>query len=61
MAITLIKGRPGAGKSYECVVHHILPSIKDGRKVVTNIPLNIDYFALTYGEKVRDSFRDCTV
>ncbi|MFL9787641.1 zonular occludens toxin domain-containing protein [Vibrio cyclitrophicus] len=54
MAITLIKGRPGAGKSYECVVHHILPSIKDGRKVVTNIPLNIDHFALTYGEKVRD-------
>ncbi len=54
MSITLIKGRPGAGKSYECVVHHILPSIKDGRKVVTNIPLNVDHFAFIYGEHVRD-------
>ncbi|KQH83602.1 hypothetical protein AMR76_22045 [Vibrio furnissii] len=54
MSIALIKGRPGAGKSYECVVHHILPSIKDGRKVVTNIPLNVDHFAFIYGEHVRD-------
>ncbi|POC64937.1 hypothetical protein VV7356_24190 (plasmid) [Vibrio vulnificus] len=54
MSITLIKGRPGAGKSYECVVHHILPSIKDGRKVVTNIPLNIDHFAFIYGDEVRE-------
>ncbi|ELI5732291.1 hypothetical protein RRK63_000943 [Vibrio fluvialis] len=54
MAITLIKGRPGAGKSYECVVHHILPSIKDGRKIVTNIPLNVDHFTFIYGEHVRD-------
>ena len=53
MAITLIKGRPGAGKSYECVVHHILPSLKEGRKVVTNIPLNIDHFVLVLGERVR--------
>lgn len=54
MSITLIKGRPGSGKSYECVVYHIIPSIKDGRKVVTNIPLNVDHFALIYGEQVRD-------
>lgn len=54
MAITLIKGRPGAGKSYECVVHHILPSLKEGRKVVTNIPLNIDHFVLCLGEHVRE-------
>ncbi|MBV7262334.1 hypothetical protein KCG43_10060 [Photobacterium sp. WH24] len=53
MSITLIKGRPGAGKSYECVVHHILPSIKEGRKVVTNIPLNIEHFNLVLGEDVR--------
>ncbi len=53
MAITLIKGRPGAGKSYECVVHHILPSLKEGRKVVTNIPLSVDHFALVLGEHVR--------
>lgn len=54
MAITLIKGRPGAGKSYECVVHHILPSIKEGRKVVTNIPLNVEHFIFIYGEEVRE-------
>lgn len=54
MAITLIKGRPGSGKSYECVVHHILPNLKQGRKVVTNVPLNIDQFALVLGEQVRD-------
>lgn len=54
MAITLIKGRPGSGKSYECVVHHILPVLKDGRKVVTNVPLNVDHFVLVLGEEVRD-------
>lgn len=54
MAITLIKGRPGSGKSYECVVHHILPNLKQGRKVVTNVPLNIDQFVLVLGEQVRD-------
>ena len=54
MAITLIKGRPGAGKSYECVVNHILPSLKEGRKVVTNIPLNVDHFAKVIGPHVKD-------
>ena len=54
MAITLIKGRPGAGKSYECVVHHVLPALKEGRKVVTNLPLNIDHFVLVLGDKVRE-------
>lgn len=54
MSITLIKGRPGAGKSYECVVHHIIPALKDGRKVVTNIPLNIDHFVRIFGHSVKD-------
>lgn len=54
MAITLIKGRPGAGKSYECVVHHILPTLRDGRKVVTNIPVNIERFVTILGDQVRD-------
>lgn len=54
MSITLIKGRPGAGKSYECVVHHILPALKDGRKVVTNIPLNVEHFVRIFGHSVKD-------
>lgn len=53
MAITLVKGRPGAGKSYEVVVNHIIPNVKEGRKVVTNIPLNIDHFVLIFGESVK--------
>ena len=31
------EGLPGAGKSYEAIVFHILPSIKAGRNVITNI------------------------
>ncbi|MDW6004439.1 zonular occludens toxin domain-containing protein [Vibrio mangrovi] len=54
MAITLVKGTPGSGKSYETVVHHILPVLKDGRKVVTNIPLNIESFCMILGESVRE-------
>ena len=39
--ITLIYGRPGTGKTYEAVKYHILPNLKRGNKVVTNIPVNI--------------------
>lgn len=37
MAIEFHEGLPGAGKSYEAVVHHIIPALKDRRSVVTNI------------------------
>lgn len=40
-----LEGIPGSGKSYEGVAHHILPALKAGRKVITNLPLNIDAFA----------------
>lgn len=50
-----ISGKPGGGKSYEAVVSHILPIVtKDKRKVVTNLPLNIDRFCAVYGEFCRD-------
>lgn len=52
--INLILGRPGGGKSYEAVAYHILPSLKDGRKVVTNLPLNVEHFVKVLGEPVRD-------
>lgn len=37
MAIEYHEGLPGAGKSYEAVVYHIIPALKDRRSVVTNI------------------------
>jgi len=50
-----ISGKPGGGKSYEAVVSHIIPVVtKDKRKVVTNLPLNIDRFCAVYGEFCRD-------
>jgi zona occludens toxin len=49
-----LSGRPGSGKSYEAVVTHILPALKQGRKIVTNIPLNVDWFAAVLGEEVRE-------
>jgi zona occludens toxin len=49
-----LSGRPGSGKSYEAVVTHILPALQQGRKVVSNIPLNVDWFASVLGEPVRD-------
>lgn len=49
-----LSGRPGAGKSYEAVVTHILPALQQGRKVVTNIPLNVDWFVSVLGAGIRD-------
>jgi zona occludens toxin len=40
-----LEGIPGSGKSYEAVVYHVLESLKAGRKVITNLPLNVDLFA----------------
>lgn len=42
--INLLLGAPGGGKSYEAVVHHILPAIAQGRKVITNLPVNVAEF-----------------
>lgn len=42
--IDLLEGIPGSGKSYEAVVYHVLPALKLGRKVITNLPLNIEAF-----------------
>lgn len=40
-----LEGIPGSGKSYEAVAYHVLPALRAGRKVITNLPLNIDAFA----------------
>lgn len=41
----LLIGPPGGGKSYEAVVYHVLPTLESGRKVITNLPLNVAEFA----------------
>lgn len=48
--IFMLMGRPGGGKSYEAVRYHIIPAIKEGRKIVTNMPLNLLHFRLIYGD-----------
>ncbi len=40
-----LEGIPGSGKSYEAVAFHVLPALRAGRKVITNLPLNVDAFA----------------
>ncbi len=50
--IYAICGRPRSGKSYESVVYHIIPAIKSGRKVVTNVTLNLDWFVKIFGQEV---------
>ncbi|MEZ8292001.1 zonular occludens toxin domain-containing protein [Vibrio sp. 10N.237.312.B06] len=49
-----IVGRPGGGKSYEAVAFQVLPALKEGRKVITNLPLQVDHFAAVLGNEVRD-------
>lgn len=49
-----LSGRPGSGKSYEAVIRHIMPALMKHRKVVTNIPLNVDWFCSVVGEHCRD-------
>lgn len=51
--IYAIVGRPRSGKSYESVVYHIIPAIQSGRKVITNIPLNIPMFEKVFGESAK--------
>lgn len=40
MPISFFIGPPRTGKTYEAVWQKVLPAIKQGRRVVTNIPLN---------------------
>lgn len=40
--INLMLGQPGGGKSYESVAYHVIPAVvEQGRKVITNLPLNL--------------------
>ena len=52
--INLITGRPGGGKSYEAVVKHVIPAIKEGRKIITNLPLNLKHIEKVFGKECLD-------
>jgi len=41
MAINAYVGLPGSGKSYGVIENVILPALRDGRPVFTNIPMNL--------------------
>lgn len=43
--VNLLLGPPGGGKSYEAVVFHVLPALASGRRVITNLPLNLEALA----------------
>lgn len=47
MSISAYVGLPGSGKSYQVVKEVIIPALKQGRKVYTNIPLNDEIFKFT--------------
>ena len=40
-----LEGIPGSGKSYEATVYHVLAALQTGRRVITNLPLNVEVFA----------------
>lgn len=52
MAIHAYVGKPGHGKSYGVVEHVVIPSLKQDRHVVTNIPLAADDLLATYGGNI---------
>lgn len=56
MAIVAYTGLPGSGKSYGVVENQILPALKAGRRVVTNIPLHLDRLRQQYPAAAIDEF-----
>ena len=48
MAIDLYAGKPRSGKSYSVTEHVIIPSLKEGRHVITNIPLEREQLLADY-------------
>ncbi|WP_285960736.1 zonular occludens toxin domain-containing protein [Pseudomonas tohonis] len=52
MALNLYSGQPGAGKSYSVVAHVIIPALKKGRHVVTNIPLEDELLIEVFGGRI---------
>jgi zona occludens toxin len=53
MAITAYTGLPGSGKSYGVTENVILPALKDGVRIWTNIPLNMELIEHEFPAQVR--------
>ncbi|TPE59422.1 hypothetical protein FJQ54_13070 [Sandaracinobacter neustonicus] len=51
MIVTLYVGLQGSGKSLELVRSVILPALAQGRRVVTNLPMNIEAVKSHFGEQ----------
>ncbi|NKF24812.1 zonular occludens toxin domain-containing protein, partial [Solimonas marina] len=49
MSIVAYTGLPGHGKSYGVVEHVVIPALKAGRVVVTNMPLEREALLKWYG------------
>jgi zona occludens toxin len=45
MSVKYYCGPPGSGKSYHVVKEVIIPNLKDGRKILTNLPVKLDVMA----------------
>lgn len=58
--ITGIAGQPGAGKSYSVVDLFIIPSLKENRRIVTNVPLNLDAIKSEYPDVNIEQIQDIT-
>jgi zona occludens toxin len=52
MAISAYVGLPGSGKSYGVVENVIIPALKSGQKVFTNIPMKNDFCFEKFGNTV---------
>ena len=52
MALNLYAGRPGSGKSYSVVEYVVIPALKNGRHVVTNIPLESELLTQVFGGQI---------
>ena len=52
MAIHAYVGKPGSGKTSSVVERVVIPSLKQGRHVVTNIPLYVDELLADFGGSI---------
>lgn len=53
MAIHAYVGKPGHGKTNSVVERVVIPSLKQGRHVVTNIPLSVDDLLADFGGTIQ--------
>lgn len=52
--IIFLEGVMGSGKTYEAVKYHIIPALLNGRKVITNVPMERNKLAAVYGFQILD-------